>query len=404
MRETTRAIRARTRSPKARLTSLVAGLTLIAGLSVVFAAAALANHAGPPSGRGIAPEYTPGNHTCAELRPGTVEFKIENPRDGTYSDGTLTVEIDVQDTAAGPVFEWESNFSVDSIFVKGGPNGNLYRYAPERDSDTNLHSPVNHANDKFYGLSHLSFCYYKKAKKSGMKFEDKDGDGVKDAGEPGLAGWKIHLFGANDSDHQVATTDAEGKYAFYVKPGSYTVCEEQQAGWTQSYPTAGADCSTHTHGGTSSPGAKGYAITLTSGQDDKDNDFGNHKKKKEGCTPGFWKNHPEAWEGYSTGQTLEAVFNVPDSFGLDSTTLLEALSFGGGNGSEGAARILLRASVAALLNASHSDVSFPRSPADVIAAVNTALASGDRATMLALAGQLDADNNLGCPLGGKVAR
>src|ERR671917_449962 len=282
MRETTRAIRARTRSPKARLTSLVAGLTLIAGLSVVFAAAALANHAGPPSGRGIAPEYTPGNHTCAELRPGTVEFKIENPRDGTYSDGTLTVEIDVQDTAAGPVFEWESNFSVDSIFVKGGPNGNLYRYAPERDSDTNLHSPVNHANDKFYGLSHLSFCYYAKAKKSGMKFEDKDGDGVKDAGEPGLAGWKIHLFGANDSDHQVATTDAEGKYAFYVKPGSYTVCEEQQTGWTQSYPTAGgADCSGHTHSGTITSGAKGYAITLTSGQDDKDNDFGNYKKAKK---------------------------------------------------------------------------------------------------------------------------
>src|SRR5918997_1453974 len=280
------------------------------------------------------------------------------------------------------------------------------------DCSTHTHGGTSTPGAKGYAITLTSgqddkdndFGNYKKAKKSGMKFEDKDGDGVKDAGEPGLAGWKIHLFGANDSDHQVATTDAEGKYAFYVKPGSYTVCEELQPGWTQSYPTAGADCSTHTHGGTSSPGAKGYAITLTSGQDDKDNDFGNHKKKKEGCTPGFWKNHPEAWEGYSTGQTLEAVFNVPDAFGLDSTTLLEALSFGGGNGSEGAARILLRASVAALLNASHSDVSFPRSPADVIAAVNTALASGDRATMLTLAGELDADNNLGCPLGGKAAR
>jgi hypothetical protein len=30
--------------------------------------------------------------------------------------------------------------------------------------------------------------------------------------------------------------------------------------------------------------------------------------------------------------------------------------------------------------------------------VNAALASGNRATMLDLASQLDADNNLGCPL------
>jgi hypothetical protein len=32
--------------------------------------------------------------------------------------------------------------------------------------------------------------------------------------------------------------------------------------------------------------------------------------------------------------------------------------------------------------------------------VNAALASGDRSTMLALAAQLDAFNNLGCPIGG----
>jgi len=38
--------------------------------------------------------------------------------------------------------------------------------------------------------------------------------------------------------------------------------------------------------------------------------------------------------------------------------------------------------------------------ADVIADVNAALASGDRQTMLDLAGELDADNNLGCPLNG----
>ena len=89
---------------------------------------------------------------------------------------------------------------------------------------------------------------------------------------------------------------------------------------------------------------------------------------------------------------------MPDNYGLDNNTLLQALSFQGGNNPTGAARNLLRAGVAALLNSAHPDVEYPRSTADVISAVNAALASGDRATMLALASQLDADNNLGCPL------
>ena len=120
----------------------------------------------------------------------------------------------------------------------------------------------------------------------------------------------------------------------------------------------------------------------------------------EGCTPGYWKNHLDSWvpTGYSPSQTVESVFDVPDSFGLDNKTLLQALNFGGGPGPKGGAQILLRAAVAALLNASHSDVDYPRSASDVIADVNAALASGNRSTMLALAAELDSDNNLGCPL------
>ena len=64
----------------------------------------------------------------------------------------------------------------------------------------------------------------------------------------------------------------------------------------------------------------------------------------------------------------------------------------------GGAEILLRAAVAALLNASHPGVDYPRSTASVISDVNTALASGNRDTMLTLANSLDADNNQGCPL------
>jgi hypothetical protein len=118
----------------------------------------------------------------------------------------------------------------------------------------------------------------------------------------------------------------------------------------------------------------------------------------EGCTPGYWKNHPEAWAGFTTGQSLESVFDVPDALGLDSVSLHSALSFGGGPGTLGASQILLRASVAALLNSSSSGVDYPLTTAQVIAQVNAALASANRDTILALATDLDDKNNLGCPL------
>jgi hypothetical protein len=120
----------------------------------------------------------------------------------------------------------------------------------------------------------------------------------------------------------------------------------------------------------------------------------------EGCTPGYWKQsqHFDSWFGYTPNQTLESVFDVPDGLGYDNTTLLEALNFGGGSGVAGGARILLRSAVAALLNSSSPDVDYTMTTGEVIAAVNAALASGSRATMLTLAAELDTDNNLGCPL------
>lgn len=83
---------------------------------------------------------------------------------------------------------------------------------------------------------------------------------------------------------------------------------------------------------------------------------------------------------------------------MDDATLLEALSFQGGSDHAGAAEILLRAAVAALLNSAHPDVKYPRTTDEVIADVNAALASSDRGIVLKLAKALDKYNNLGCPL------
>lgn len=120
----------------------------------------------------------------------------------------------------------------------------------------------------------------------------------------------------------------------------------------------------------------------------------------EGCTPGYWKNHLDAWgpTGFSPGQALSTVFSPAGLGTLGSSTLLEALNFGGGSSLAQKKQILLRAAVASLLNAAHPDVAFGMTPAQVIAAVNAALESNDATTILNLATSLDTDNNRGCPL------
>lgn len=119
-----------------------------------------------------------------------------------------------------------------------------------------------------------------------------------------------------------------------------------------------------------------------------------------GCTPGFWKNHTDVWQDFGPDDTLSSAgFVFPASladFGDD--TLLQALNYGGGPRVEGAARILLRAAVASLLNADHDDVNFAMTEAEVIAAVNAALATEDRSTILQLASELDDLNNTGCQI------
>jgi LPXTG-motif cell wall-anchored protein len=132
----------------------------------VILVGALAGNAGAAAQQESTPSTSvvEGNPTCGALAPegaSWIQLKVEPVVDGTSSDGTLTVTIDVRDTPDGPVLDWTSNIGVDAVFVKGGPGGTLYVYDPPAEStgDTNLHAPVNPNNGKFYGLSHVSFCY-----------------------------------------------------------------------------------------------------------------------------------------------------------------------------------------------------------------------------------------------------
>lgn len=102
----------------------------------------------------------------------------------------------------------------------------------------------------------------------------------------------------------------------------------------------------------------------------------------EGCTPGYWKNHLDAWPatGYSVADDFDSIFGA-NLFNPD-ITLLEAVNANGGG-----ANALARHGAAALLSATHPDVDYPLTVAQVIALVQ----AGDKDT-------LEAANELGCPL------
>jgi hypothetical protein len=105
----------------------------------------------------------------------------------------------------------------------------------------------------------------------GMKFNDLNGNGVQDPGEPGLPGWIINLTYnyVTGPVHLTDTTDANGDYCFNnLQPGgTYTVFETNQSGWQQTLPV--------------SPGT--YTIPLTSGQHVNTVNFGNHLLAKSLC-------------------------------------------------------------------------------------------------------------------------
>ena len=125
-----------------------------------------------------------------------------------------------------------------------------------------------------------------------------------------------------------------------------------------------------------------------------------------GRTPGYWKNHSEAWtSGYTPTIFIQSVFNVPSGLLtggiLDlnkngvKDSLMNGLAYQGGSGITGAAQVLFRAAIAALLNEAYYGVDYPAevSTTALITKVNTVLTTNDRAQYIALASYYDFWNN-----------
>ena len=93
-----------------------------------------------------------------------------------------------------------------------------------------------------YKSASFDFGRFQLGEIHGVKFDDLNGDGNREAGEDGLAGWTIYLdLNANgilDINEPSVVTGADGSYSFTnLGPGSLRVGEVQQNGWTRTTPT-----------------------------------------------------------------------------------------------------------------------------------------------------------------------
>lgn len=142
---------------------------------------------------------------------------------------------------------------------------------------------------------------------------------------------------------------------------------------------------------------------------------GNGSADYEGCTLGYWGAtrggpdangskggevvHQASWDeiaAYDTATALSEAGFIGAPVGDD--TLLTALRYKGGPTLEDKKNLLLKQAVAALLSAAHPDVNYPLVEAEIVDAVNAALASDDQGTILDLQETLNVYNNYGCPL------
>jgi hypothetical protein len=111
----------------------------------------------------------------------------------------------------------------------------------------------------------------------------------------------------------------------------------------------------------------------------------------EGCTPGYWRNHPSQWAVYAPGADFDTTFGV--NFFTPDKTLWQTVRFGGGGSAA-----LARHGVAGLLSAASSGVDYAYTEAQVIDIVQgdgayAGMSVTERTNLLVSA------NEAGCPLG-----
>jgi hypothetical protein len=130
-----------------------------------------------------------------------------------------------------------------------------------------------------------------------LVWNDLNRNGVQDSGEPGIAGVTVELYKC-DKDVLVASTltDANGYYLFSgLQSGSYYVKFYAPTGCFLTPKDQGCDDAIDSDADTET--GKTVCTELVTCETDRSWDAGVYcPAKNPGTgTPGYWKNHPEAW-------------------------------------------------------------------------------------------------------------
>ena len=203
--------------------------------------------------------------------------------DGRRAGAVITLEVDADSDGLFERTERATTADVTGVysFTQLGPGKYRVTEAAPADALPTTEAPdviTLRSHDVYVGLAgqvtldpkqterinrKLRFGAFETVELSGVKFEDRNGDGAKTNDEPLLAGWTIQLdFDSNGTIDQTAVTDQSGRYEFAnVGPGRHTVGERTKGNWDQTFPAT--------------PGI--HIVTTESGKDVGDLDFGNRR-------------------------------------------------------------------------------------------------------------------------------
>ena len=127
----------------------------------------------------------------------------------------------------------------------------------------------------------------------GTVWQDTNNNGIQDGDEPGIANAIVTL-----GDVSKATNEF-GYYEFPVRHGDYKIDVQIPPGTQPSPANSGSDDTLDSNGVPDGLGNSTATVTYTSDEDfDAKTDFGfwTPSVEQPGTgTPGYWKNHPEAW-------------------------------------------------------------------------------------------------------------
>jgi SdrD B-like protein len=129
----------------------------------------------------------------------------------------------------------------------------------------------------------------------GFVFNDANHNGIQDIGETGIDGAKVFVIVGSDTIQ--TETGPDGFYFLFLQDGTYSVAVQIPPGTQPSPANVGGDDTVDSDG---KPDGFGFSVATVTviGGNNPDTDFGFFTKTvlNPGTgTPGYWKNHPEAW-------------------------------------------------------------------------------------------------------------